>query len=170
MALPVCDQAQIEDRVKSHIDIKKLMIVYSGQTGKERSEGATIKDNGKGFNKFDAPILTPIAEAYESQGWIARSQLEEVSHRMRLPPLDFVLAWMLLWYIRKELTMTETNATSEYCCTCQSWHGIRKYEPRRGKVKYENRAPDTPCNMNYRKPGACPKGNCRGYVRWVELG
>ena len=34
----------------------------------------------------------------------------------------------------------------------------------------ENRAPDTPCNMNYRKPGACPKGNCRGYVRWVELG
>ena len=66
--------------------------------------------------------------------------------------------------------MTETNATSEYCCTCQSWHGIRKYEPRRGKVKYENRAPDIPCNMNYRKPGACPKGNCRGYVRWVELG
>lgn len=53
--------------------------------------------------------------------------------------------------------MTETSATSEYCCTCQSWHGIRKYEPRRGKVKYENRAPDIPCNMNYRKPDACPK-------------
>ena len=84
--------------------------------------------------------------------------------------LVFLLARILLWYMRKELTMTETNATSEYCCTCQSWHGIRKYDPRRGKVKYENRAPDTPCNMNYRKPGACPKGNCRGYVRWVELG
>ena len=28
------------------------------------------------------------------------------------------------------------------------------------------------CNYerNYRKLGACPKGNCRGYVRWVELG
>lgn len=38
------------------------------------------------------------------------------------------------------------------------------------KRNFENRAPDTPCNMNYRKPGACPKGNCRGYVRWVELG
>ena len=37
-------------------------------------------------------------------------------------------------------------------------------------VRGGNRAPDTPCNMNYRKPGACPKGNCRGYVRWVELG
>ena len=37
-------------------------------------------------------------------------------------------------------------------------------------VRGGNRAPDTPCNMNYRKPVACPKGNCRGYVRWVELG
>ena len=89
---------------------------------------------------------------------------------MRLFAAQMLLARMLLWYMRKELTMTETNATSEYCCTCQGWHGIRKYEPRRGKVKYENCAPDTPCNMNYRKPGACPKGNCRGYVRWVELG
>ena len=66
--------------------------------------------------------------------------------------------------------MTETNATNEYCCTCQSWHGERRYDPRRGKVKYENRAPSIPCNMNYRKPGACSKGNCKGYVRWVELG
>ena len=29
--------------------------------------------------------------------------------------------------------MTETNATSECCCTCQSWHGIRVNEPRRWK-------------------------------------
>ena len=82
-SLPVSNQAQIEECVESHIDIKKLMIVYGGQTGEERSEGATIKDNGKGFNKFDAPILTPIAEEYKSQGWITRSQLEEVSHRIQ---------------------------------------------------------------------------------------
>ena len=37
-------------------------------------------------------------------------------------------------------------------------------------VRGGNRAPDTRCNMNYRKPVACPKGNCRGYVRWGELG
>ncbi len=82
-SLPVSNQAQIEECVESHIDIKKLMIVYGGQTGEERSEGATIRDNGKGFNKFDAPILTPIAEEYKSQGWITRSQLEEVSRRIQ---------------------------------------------------------------------------------------
>ena len=31
---------------------------------------------------------------------------------MHLPPLDFVLAQMLLEYMRKELSMTETNATT----------------------------------------------------------
>ena len=31
---------------------------------------------------------------------------------MRLPPLDFLLARMLLEYMRKELSMTETNATT----------------------------------------------------------
>ena len=42
-----------------------------------------MKENGRGFNKFDAPILTPIAEDYECQSWITRSQLEEVSHRIQ---------------------------------------------------------------------------------------
>ena len=73
----------IDDRVEDHIDIRKLMIVYGNQTGEERAEGSTIKENGKGFNKFDAPILTPIAEDYANQGWIMRSQLEEVSHRIQ---------------------------------------------------------------------------------------
>ena len=73
----------IDDRVEDHIDIRKLMIVYGNQTGEERAEGSTIKENGKGFNKLDAPILTPIAEDYANQGWIMRSQLEEVSHRIQ---------------------------------------------------------------------------------------
>ena len=66
--------------------------------------------------------------------------------------------------------MSETNARNEYCCTCQSWQGVRTYDPRRKVVRYDNRAPATPCNMNYRSPGGCPRGYCRGYVRWVELG
>lgn len=73
----------VDDRVEDHIDIRKLMVVYGGQTGEERAEGSTIKENGKGFNKFDAPILTPIAEDYSSRGWITRSQLDEVSHRIQ---------------------------------------------------------------------------------------
>ena len=74
---------QTEEHVEDHIDIRKLMVVYGGQTGEERAEGSTTKENGRGFNKFDAPILTPIAEDYECQGWITRSQLEEVSHRIQ---------------------------------------------------------------------------------------
>ena len=77
------DSLQVEERIQQHIDIRKLMIVYGNQTGEERSEGSTIKENGKGFNKFDAPILTPIAEDYASQGWITRSQLDDVSHRIQ---------------------------------------------------------------------------------------
>jgi len=77
------DSLQVEERIQQHIDIRKLMIVYGNQTGEERSESSTIKENGKGFNKFDAPILTPIAEDYAGQGWITRSQLDEVSHRIQ---------------------------------------------------------------------------------------
>ena len=73
----------VDDRVEDHIDIRKLMVVYGGQTGEERAEGSTIKENGKGFNKFDAPILTPIAEDYANRGWITRSQLDDVSHRIQ---------------------------------------------------------------------------------------
>ena len=89
---------------------------------------------------------------------------------MRLFAAQMLLARRLLRNGQMRTDTTETNATGECYSMCQSWHGERRYEPRRGKVKYENRAPDTPCNMNYRKPGACPKGSCRGYVRWVELG
>ena len=77
------DCLQVEERVEEHIDIRKLMIVYGNQTGEEREEGSTLKENGKGFNKFDAPTLTPIAEDYASQGSITRSQLDEVSHRIQ---------------------------------------------------------------------------------------
>ena len=77
------DSLQVEERIQQHIDIRKLMIVYGNQTGEERVEGSTIKENGKGFNKFDAPILTSIAEDYTSQGWITRSQLNDVSRRIQ---------------------------------------------------------------------------------------
>lgn len=72
-----------EERVESHPDIEKLMIVYGNQTGKEKEEGATKRENGIGFNKCDAPVLSPIAEDYEGQGWITRAQLREVSWRIR---------------------------------------------------------------------------------------
>lgn len=72
-----------QDRITSHPDIGKLMIVYGNQTGTEKTEGATKRLNGIGFNKFDAPTLTAIAEDYASQGWITRDQLRDVSRRIQ---------------------------------------------------------------------------------------
>lgn len=74
---------QKPDRIMSHPDIRKLMIVYGNQTGSEKAEGETKRVNGVGFNKFDAPVLTEIAEAYNSQGWITSAQLREVSRRVQ---------------------------------------------------------------------------------------
>ena len=72
-----------QDRITSHPDISKLMIVYGNQTGAEKSEGATKRLNGVGFNKYDAPTLTAIAEDYVRQGWITRDQLRDVTYRIQ---------------------------------------------------------------------------------------
>lgn len=82
-AVPLPKPAQVMDRVESHPDIRKLMTVYGNQTGAEKSEGATKRLNGIGFNKFDAPVLTEIAEDYARQGWITREQLRDVSRRIQ---------------------------------------------------------------------------------------
>ena len=64
-------------------DLDHLMIVYRGQTGKEKSLGMTQGENGVGFNKADAPILTPIAEKYESYGYVTREELAIVTRLIR---------------------------------------------------------------------------------------
>ena len=71
------------DRIASHPDIRNLMIVYGNQTGKEKSGGETLLENGIGFNKIDAPVLTEIALTYASRGWITADQLREVCRRIR---------------------------------------------------------------------------------------
>ena len=68
-----------EDRIYQHPDLEHLMIVYGGQTGKEKARGMTQGDNGIGFNKVDAPILTPIAEKYAACGYVTREELSIVS-------------------------------------------------------------------------------------------
>ena len=65
--------------IKSHPDLDHLLIVYRNQTGNEKSEGATHKRNGIGFNKHDAPILTAIAENYLECGFVFQDDLAIVS-------------------------------------------------------------------------------------------
>ena len=59
------------------------MIVYGGQTGEEKGAQTAKKQNGVGFNKFDAPLLTPIAESYMTQGWVHRYELNIVSRAIQ---------------------------------------------------------------------------------------
>jgi len=56
--------APANKKISNHPDLDHLVIVYRNQTRDEKGEGETRKKNGIGFNKFDAPILTAIAENY----------------------------------------------------------------------------------------------------------
>ncbi|WP_176014472.1 ATP-dependent RecD-like DNA helicase [Victivallis sp. Marseille-Q1083] len=71
-----------EQRITSHSDIDKLLIVYRNQTGEERSDGKTNRKNGTGFNKADAPTLSGLAEQYLSNGFLTQSELKEVGRRI----------------------------------------------------------------------------------------
>ncbi len=77
------EEDEQDDRIYNHPDLDHLMIVYDGQTGREKTEGTTCRDNGIGFNKFDAPVLTPIAEKYASSGYVTREELSIVSRLIR---------------------------------------------------------------------------------------
>ncbi len=67
------------NKVSVHPDLDHLVTVYRNQTGDEKSEGETRNKNGKGFNKFDAPILTAIAERYLANGFVFQDDFATVS-------------------------------------------------------------------------------------------
>lgn len=67
-----------DNKVYQHPHLDHLIIVYRNQTGDEKGESATIKKNGKGFNKFDAPILTTIAENYLDCGYVFQDDFATV--------------------------------------------------------------------------------------------
>lgn len=72
--------AKIEgNKVTSHPDLDHLIVVYKNQTGNEKGGKITEKKNGIGFNKHDAPILTPIAENYIESGFVYKDDFAIVS-------------------------------------------------------------------------------------------
>lgn len=72
-----------EEKVYQHEDIDHLLTVYRNQTGDEKENGTAKCVNGKGFNKIDAPILTPLAEFYLRNKFLYRSDLQTVSRLIR---------------------------------------------------------------------------------------
>ncbi len=72
-----------EEKVYQHEDIDHLLTVYRNQTGDEKEKGVAKCVNGKGFNKVDAPILTPLAEFYLRNKFLYRSDQQTVSRLIR---------------------------------------------------------------------------------------
>ncbi len=66
-------------RVSSHPVLDHLLIVYKNQTGDEKNDRETQNKNGIGFNKYDAPILTAIAENYLATGTVDRDDFATVA-------------------------------------------------------------------------------------------
>lgn len=62
--------------------IRGLLAIYDRQTADEKSMGATVEDNGIGFNGVDAEILTSIAMNYKTRNFISPKQLAIVQKKM----------------------------------------------------------------------------------------
>ena len=69
-----------EKRITEDPDIDHLLVVYRNQNPDERFAMATKRVNGIGFNKHDAPLLTPLAEKYLADGYLFESEMETVHH------------------------------------------------------------------------------------------
>ena len=51
-----------------------IRAIYSFQTDAEKSSGATVEDNGVGFNGVDAEILTSFAHQLAIRGFLTPKQ------------------------------------------------------------------------------------------------
>ena len=63
--------------------LRLLLILYRRQTLSEQRDGFSREQNGVGFSKFDAPLLTSIAEWGQRRGFLTPQQVEVVRRRLR---------------------------------------------------------------------------------------
>jgi len=71
------------EQITCHPDIEHLLKVYRNQTGDEQDKGKTSQENGIGFNKNDAPLLSSLAEKYIAKGYLSKSELETVTWKIQ---------------------------------------------------------------------------------------
>ncbi len=62
--------------------LRLLLILYRRQTLSEQQDGFSMERNGMGFSKFDAPLLTSIAEWGQRRGFLTPKQGEVVRRRL----------------------------------------------------------------------------------------
>ena len=71
------------EKITGSPDIDHLLAVYRNQTGEEQQGRKTNRENGIGFNKNDAPILSELAETFLAKGCLTRSELQTVSRKIQ---------------------------------------------------------------------------------------
>jgi hypothetical protein len=79
---PEEEQDPEEKRISKSPDIDHLLVVYRNQNGDEILEKRTKRLNSIGFNKYDAAILTEIAEDYLAHGYLTEDEVAMVHHRI----------------------------------------------------------------------------------------
>jgi hypothetical protein len=81
---PEHTKQSVREKLSTDIEwIKKaLRLLYSYQTEGEKGEGETVKQNGKGFNYQDAPVLSDYAKFLIKGGTLRVEQLEVIKDRL----------------------------------------------------------------------------------------
>ena len=62
--------------------IRGLLTIYGYQTAEEQDVGATVEDNGMGFNGLDAEFLTQMALSYTQYKRLTDKQVEWTRKKM----------------------------------------------------------------------------------------
>lgn len=87
------------------VAMQALMELYKRQSEAEKAIGATVGDNGVGFTKFDAELLTSFAQQLEHKGYLSAKQM--IVLRNRLPKYWRQLAGMLSPLAEQEIQQRE---------------------------------------------------------------
>lgn len=58
--------------------VRGLIAIYNNQTNDEKSNSATLHDNGIGFNGVDSTFLSSLSEQYIERNSLSEKQLEVV--------------------------------------------------------------------------------------------
>lgn len=59
-----------------------ILAIHARQTADEQACGATVEDNGVGFNGVDAEILSSFAKQYKERGFLSKRQIEIARKKM----------------------------------------------------------------------------------------
>lgn len=62
--------------------IRALLAVYAKQTEAEKQSDHTHCENGVGFSKFDAELLTSFAKQYNRAGFLSEKQMSIARRKM----------------------------------------------------------------------------------------